>query len=236
MSQVHLNDLDHRITAFWTAVLNEPERFADAILSIPVNVEEWKKQRCVYQNADTSNLFALGFSTFYLNRCNRSGALSGAAPIGGYDQKGKWRINARFNKERLAERVFAVAKRREQIHITTMDARMFLATHLPRGHRRERVFVYLDPPYYSNGHRLYLNSYRDQDHRILSRYIKRQRTLKWVISYDDTRFIRDLYSNCTITHLSVRYSFQRTQRARELLIVPSRMQLPPASTEVTDPN
>ena len=76
-----------------------------------------------------------GFSAFYLNRCNRSGILLGGAPIGGYAQTGKWRIDARFNRANLAERVLTVARKREQIHITNMDALTFLAKHLPHGFR-----------------------------------------------------------------------------------------------------
>ena len=173
VSELHLNDRDYRITAFWNAALNEPERFVDAILSVPVSIAEWKRQQRVYLSTDTSKPFDLGFSAFYLNRCNRSGVLSGAAPIGGYGQTGKWRIDARFYRENLAERVLAVSRKREQIHITNMDAITFLVKHLPRGHERKRVLAYLDPPYWSNGNRLYMNFYKDRDHKNLSRYIQR---------------------------------------------------------------
>ena len=226
VSEIHLNDVDHRITAFWNAALDEPERFVDAILSVPVNIAEWKRQQHVYLRADASKPFDLGFSAFYLNRCNRSGVLLGGAPIGGYAQTGKWRIDARFNRENLAKRVLTIARKREQIHITNMDALAFLAKHLPHGRGRKRVFVYLDPPYYSNGQRLYLNFYRDRDHRSLSRYMHRQGPLRWVMSYDDASFIRDLYANCAISHFLLQYSLQRKRQARELLITPSPVRLP----------
>ena len=226
--ELHLNDIDHCITAFWNAALNEPERFVDAILSVPVNIAEWKRQRQVCLRPDASKPFELGFAAFYLNRCNRSGILLGAAPIGGYAQTGKWRIDARFYRENLAERILTIAKRREQIHITNMDAITFLAKHLPRGHERKRVFAYLDPPYWSNGNRLYMNFYKDRDHKNLSRYIQRQGTLKWVMSYDDAHFIRNLYKTCVLSHLSLQYSLQRKQQARELMIVPYHVRLPDA--------
>ena len=227
VSQLHLNDLDSRITAFWNTVLDESERFAETILSVEVNVSEWRKQRDIYLRADTSKTFELGFATFYLNRCNRSGILLGAAPIGGYAQAGKWKIDARFNKQNLANRILAIASRREDIHIANMDAEKFLVKNLPRGPERQRVFVYLDPPYYSNGSRLYMNAYTDQHHKSLASYIQRQQTLKWMMSYDDTLFIKKIYEQkCIISHLSLQYSLQRKQRARELLIVPSHVQLP----------
>ena len=226
VSELHLNDLDPHIAAFWKAALSESERFADAILSVPLSIAEWKRQQCVYLRADDSKNFELGFAAFYLNRCNRSGILLGAAPIGGYAQTGKWGIDARFNREGLAERILTRARNREKIHITNMDALTFLVKYLPRGHERQRVFAYLDAPYYSNGNRLYLNSYKDRDHKNLARYIQRQSALKWVMSYDYTCLIRDLYETCAVSHLSLQYSLQRKQQARELLIAPPHVRLP----------
>lgn len=226
VSELKLNDLDHRITAFWLAALNEPQRFADAILSVPLNIAEWRRQQHIYQRPDMRKLFEVGFAAFYLNRCNRSGVLLGAAPIGGYTQAGKWVIGARFNRENLAKRIFAISHYRKQIHITNMDAIDFLVEHLPRGRERQGVFAFLDPPYYSNGNRLYLNSYKDQDHKKLGHYIQRQSTLKWVMSYDDTPFIRKIYATCVISHFSLQYSLQRKQLAQELLIVPSHVRRP----------
>ena len=65
VSELHLNDLDPRIIAFWRAVLDESERFADAVLAVPVNIEEWERQKQVYRLADQDKPFELGFATFY---------------------------------------------------------------------------------------------------------------------------------------------------------------------------
>ena len=229
VSELRLNDLDVRITAFWNAVLNERDRFVDAILSVPVSVAEWKKQREICRRGDATNGFELGFATFFLNRCNRSGVLFRAAPIGGHEQTGEWRIDARFNRETLAERVISISQRRESIEVTNMDARDFLVRHLPRGSKRSGVFAYLDPPYHSNGNRLYLNRYRDRDHRELARYMLSQRMLHWVMSYDEVPTVRELYASCRVGSLSIRYSFQRVTRTRELVIAPTRVDLPAAA-------
>ena len=236
VSELHLNDLDPRIISFWRAVLDESDRFADAVLSVRVNVSEWEKQRQVYRLADPGKSFEIGFATFYLNRCNRSGIILGAAPIGGYTQAGKWRIDARFYRESLAERIRAIGRRREQIHITNMDAVNFLAERLPRGRDRKSVFAYLDPPYYSNGRRLYMTFYGDQDHADLARYMQEQGRLHWVMSYDDTDFIRKLYAACDISRVPLRYSLQRRRKAQELLIAPSHVLLADsaATTDAVD--
>ena len=226
VSEIHLNDLDPRITAFWRAVLDDSDRFAEKIQTVPVTVEEWYRQRKVCQDADTSKPFELGFATFYLNRCNRSGVITGAAPIGGYAQEGEWKIGARFYRDSLTARVRALGNLRDQIHVTGMDAREFLVQRLPRGRDRERVFVYLDPPYHAQGGRLYLNSYENEDHKRLADYLQGQKRLKWMASYDDSPFIKALYKSCSISDNSLRYSLQRKRKAQELLIAPTYLQRP----------
>ena len=226
VSCVHINDLDPRIAAFWQAAVGQSERFADAITSVKLSMREWKRQHDVYLSKDPNKPFELGFATFYLNRCNRAGILFGAAPIGGYEQAGKWKLDARFYRETLAERVCDLGRRAAQIHISNMDAGRFLVKKLPRGRDRGRVFAYLDPPYWEKGGRLYFNSYSPKDHKALARYMQRQKTLKWVMSYDDAEEIRAVYADLSISPLSVRYSLCRVGGAQELLIAPEHLQLP----------
>ena len=78
----------------------------------------------------------------------------------------------------------------------------------------------MDPPYYANGNRLYVNFYTDRDHRNLARYMQRQRSLKWVMSYDDNPGIRALYRTCRIDRFPLQYSLQRKKSAQELVIMP----------------
>ena len=135
-------------------------------------------------------------------------------------------MDARFNREGLAERILNLSRQRERIHVTNMDATAFLTEHLPGGRDRKRVFAYLDPPYYSNGRRLYMNYYEDEDHRRLACYMQGQGTLKWLMSYDDSQFVKELYTRCVVSHIPIRYTLQRKREAREFLIAPTHLQLP----------
>ena len=226
VSELHLNDFDPRIYHFWNAVLNETEQFVDRIHSVPLTVEEWRRQRQICMDVDESNSFDLGFATFFLNRCNRSGVILGAGPIGGQNQDGIWKLDARFNRDNLADRITRLTEARDSISVTKMDALEFLVKQLPRGRDRKRVFVYLDPPYHAKSGNLYMNSYEEQDHRKLASYMRRQRVLNWIASYDDTDFITELYNFCKISHNSLQYSLQLKRQARELLIAPSYVSLP----------
>jgi len=228
VSNVFINDADFRIYAFWKAVLEQPDQFINCIENVPLNIEEWKRQNkiCSSENIEAESFFEVGFSTFYMNRCNRSGVLFGAGPIGGYAQSGKWKLDARFNRAELIKRVIELTQLKDSIIITGLDALCFLKRHLPRGAARRHVFVYLDPPYVVKGDRLYLNSYSSIDHRKLATYIQGQRQIFWLLSYDDTTFVRKLYNSCQIRALPVNYALNVKRRAQELLVAPYRTSLP----------
>lgn len=228
VDEVYLNDADRRVYAFWRAALQTGERFAERIQSVPLNIQEWHRQRDICSRPGSHARFDVGFSAFYMNRCNRSGVLTGSGPIGGYEQSGTWRMDVRFNREALAERILNLARMRRRIHVTCEDAIVFLKNGLPRGRGRDRVFVYLDPPYVNNGQRLYLNAYQHDDHAQLARYLDVQTSLPWIMSYDDSALVRELYAGRRIALMPIRYTLQEKRSAQELIISPRHIAMPHA--------
>jgi DNA adenine methylase len=226
VSELFLNDADARVHAFWAAALNQTERFVESIGTVPLTIDEWKRQYEICANPQSNSIFDVGFSAFYMNRCNRSGVLTGAGPIGGYAQFGRWRMDVRFNRENLSARIIHLGKMRDKIHISCRDAVAFLKAILPRGRTRRRVFAYLDPPYVNKGQRLYLNAYEAKDHAILAEYMLAQRALPWIMSYDDNSLVRKLYLECKQAILPIQYSLQEKRTADELIIAPNHVALP----------
>ena len=82
VKDIYINDKDIAIYAFWHSVLYESEALCKLIKDTPVTVETWFKLRDYQDKKDNVDLLHLGFSTFYLNRTNRSGILK-AGVIGG---------------------------------------------------------------------------------------------------------------------------------------------------------
>ena len=218
ISRFHLNDLDTPLYLFWKAVLDDTENLISAIRNTPVDIPEWRRQREIHQRADASNPFELGFATFFMNRCNRSG-ISQASPIGGYAQKGKWKVDARFNRRTLEQRVQRVAEMRDRIQLTNLDAIELMEGLEPCG-----TFVYLDPPYCSNGERLYQHSYKQQDHRKLAEYVLTHPGLAWAMSYDKHPLTQELYAECQIEKIVLGYSLQKKRVEQEILIIPNHME------------
>lgn len=229
VERVHINDADPRVYAFWSSVLKDNDRFVERIHSVPLNIGEWHRQYEICAKPSGRKQFDLGFAAFYMNRCNRSGVLNGAGPIGGYEQQGKWRLDVRFARDNLAARVIALGAMRRRVLVTGLDAIDFLKKHLPLGNGRAKAFVYADPPYVIKGKRLYLNAYDAKDHANFARYLEQQRVLPWLVSYDDAPLIRKLYRQHKMSILPIRYSLQNKRAAQELLIAPHRVYIPAAS-------
>jgi DNA adenine methylase len=226
VSELFLNDADVRINAFWRSALNSSARFVERIQNVPLTIEEWYLQRDICQNPSSHNEFDVGFAAFFMNRCNRSGVITGAGPIGGMEQSGNWRLDVRFNRDGLCDRINALSRIREQIHIAGEDGVDFLKRTLPRGRGRNRVFSYLDPPYVNNGHKLYMNSFQQGNHADLADYMHRQGTLPWIMSYDDSSLVRTLYARHKISIMTIRYTLQEKRSARELIIAPHQLSVP----------
>ena len=104
VDRIHINDLDTSIYSFWKAVLENNKEFIQLIRDTPITIEEWKHQRSIQDNPENASVLELGFSTFYLNRTNISGIIKGGV-IGGYNQSGNYKMDARFNKENLINRI-----------------------------------------------------------------------------------------------------------------------------------
>jgi len=187
VGKIYINDLSPAIYAFWRAVLEKTDDFCKWIENVSLDVETWR----YYKDLQSCNdFFELAKSTFYLNRTNVSGVLKGGL-IGGIEQKGKFKLDARFNKTDLIERIKNIARMKSRIELSNMDGVEFVNK---VNKRKESLFINLDPPYYEDGKDLYLNFYKDSDHIKLSKCVSRIKKY-WMVSYDNTDFILKLYDN-----------------------------------------
>lgn len=215
VSQIVINDLDKGIYSFWRAILSETDRFVEAVHEVPLSVEEWKKQREILLRADNKYSFELGFSTFYLNRTNRSGIINGGM-IGGLEQNGVWKLDARFNKDNLINRILKIAKKKECIHLYNKDVASLIKNYLPK--YEKDAFVYFDPPYFKKGKQLYLNFFNEQDHVRIEKMIRESVNCDWVITYDDVPEIANIYVNHELRRFDLNYSVAQKRKASEVII------------------
>jgi len=222
VDSVWINDLDPAVWAFWQSVLSDDGELRRRIETTPLTVAEWRRQKTIYRRGPAAGIVSLGFAFFYLNRTNRSGILDGGV-IGGKEQKGEWKIDARFNRDDLSDRVRRIARYGARLHVHNQDALAFLDTVLHR--LPPRTLVYVDPPYYSKGRHLYANYYTPDDHGTIARAVKKL-TKPWVVSYDDLPQTRRLYAGHVTRRYGLAYSAREQRRGKEVMFFSHHLKIP----------
>jgi DNA adenine methylase len=189
VNKIYINDLDKSIYLFWKSVLEHNLLFCDWLEDIEVNLENWFYYKSILQNPGGFSDLEIAKSTFYLNRTNISGVIKGGI-IGGQSQKGKYKIDARFNKQDLLKRIERLSKFKARINVSNLDGVNFIKK---MNRLTENVFIYIDPPYVQKGADLYMNYYSQEDHKYLAQNVDLIKK-NWLVSYDNHEFILNLYS------------------------------------------
>lgn len=222
VSNITINDYDRSIYAFWYSVLNHTDRLCELIENIDVNIENWQKMKEIQKNKKKADILELGFSTFFLNRTNRSGIIN-AGVIGGIKQEGKYKLNCRFNKEDLIRRIRFIATHKKNIKLYKKDA-LNLIKKIKSESNNNTIF-YFDPPYYLKGPSLYKNSYTSEDHKKVSEEIKKIKTIHWIVSYDNTSKIKKLYKFAKNSfEFDLTHTAFCTKKGKEILFFDSKLQ------------
>ncbi len=228
-----LCEKDVLLYAFWESVFRHTEALCNLIETTPITIKTWlalaKFRETNEVNED--NLVHLGFAGLFFNRTNFSGILK-ANPIGGINQTSQYSIDCRFNKVKIIEVIRELAAHSDCVEVYNNDAIAFLKTQTTR-FIGNTCFVYLDPPYFEQGKKIYRHYYTNFDHTALAKYIHKARYFDWLISYDDAPFICGLYSDSGAKYQPIFLDYSCAPKVRshgqELLI--SNLPLPPFPAE-----
>lgn len=224
VARVHLNDKCPQLLMFWESLKDDPERFARRIDEAVLNIDEWRKKRMIIQRFEDYSRDEVGFAFFYLNRTNFSGVISGGV-IGGLEQKGNYKMDARFYRERLAALTRAYAAVVDRILLYHEDATDFIRR-VPQV-TTGNCFIYCDPPYYHKGQQLYLNAYGHKDHANVADVIREVLSNEyWIVSYDTEAAIRELYDGFRQFVFNLQYSARRKVMGTELFILGDKVKIP----------
>ncbi|MHA3045520.1 DNA adenine methylase [Riemerella anatipestifer] len=224
VSKITINDKDRSIYAFWYSVLYKTKALCNLIEQAEFTIDEWRKQKNIQNRKETADLLELGFSTFYLNRTNRSGIIN-AGVIGGIEQKGNYLMDCRFNKDELINRIKVIAKRKKDIRLYKKDA-IKLIDKIEKEANDNNVIFYFDPPYFLKASSLYMNHYQEDNHKIVSERIKGIKNIKWIVSYDNVPQIKKLYSDCKRKEYSFKHTAYNSRNGQEILFFSSNLSQP----------
>ncbi|EDT7459222.1 DNA adenine methylase [Salmonella enterica subsp. enterica] len=227
--KIYINDADFAVYSFWSSVINDTDNLCRLISNAKINMDEWRFHRYVISNPTEFTKLEIGFSAFFLNRTNRSGILK-AGVIGGKDQNGKWRMDVRFNRDDLISRIENIANYNQRIVVTNLDALEFLEAlnFLDSVDKadKNKTLLYLDPPYYIKGQGLYRNFYEHDDHVLVMEKLRDINFPKWLVSYDNAKEIKDIYSDFPQVEYSLQYTAQQKKSGEEVMIFSPEVVIP----------
>jgi len=208
-----INDLYFELYKFWEICQKDIDELVKQII-------EWEKKysvgktlhRFLIENMKQFNDVEKASAFFIFNRIT----FSGTTEAGGYSEQA---FKGRFTQSSI-ERVKALKKILDYTKITNMDYQEVVAAD------GENVFIFLDPPYYSatksalygkNG-----NLHKGFDHYRFAEVMKKCKH-KWLITYDDSKFIRELFSYANIMTWNLTYGMRNVtensnQNGKELFI------------------
>jgi DNA adenine methylase len=224
VSKVYINDISRPIYAFWSSVLRQTEDLCRLIVDTRCSVKTWDRQKRIFANHEEHDDLALGFATFFLNRTNRSGILNGGI-IGGREQTGEWKIDARYNAKELCNRIQAIAKMKSRISLTRKDALSFLRAGSAKW--PQNTLIYCDPPYYNKGRELYYDFYEPSDHQKVAEFVTEKiQHQHWVVSYDNVPEINALYADFHRITYGIGYSARSARIGSEAMFFSPELSIP----------
>lgn len=215
VNKIILNDADIAIYSIWRAILHDKEKFVKCIEETKIDIQEWEKQKEIYSKLKDSKsyCFDLAWAAFFLNRTNRSGIIKGG-PIGGINQNSKYKLDCRFNKSALIEKITNINLHKKAIELHHEDGLKFIDWIEQK--YEDKIFLFLDPPYFKQGKKLYKAFANDKYHQKLSKKIKKLNS-PWVLTYDDVDEVRKIYYGVTGWRYAINYSANVKRKEYELI-------------------
>jgi len=208
-----INDIYKNLYHFWANCQSQTD---ELILQINYWKAEYKNgkelHRYLRENIDSFNDLKKAAAFFIFNRIT----FSGTTESGGFS-------NGAFEKrftESSIKRAKLLSTILPQTNITNYDYQKVVEA------EGEDVFIYLDPPYYSaRKSALYGKNgklHTGFDHYRFAETMKKTKH-KWLITYDDSSFIRDLFSFAYIVEWNLKYGMRNVtkygdQNGKELFI------------------
>ena len=147
-------------------------------------------------------------------------------PLGGESQESQYRIDCRFDKKRLIEKIKYISNLSRNVIVLSFDWKdtiEYAQDWIGNKKRLDRLFFYFDPPFFNKADELYRCFFNKEEHKQLYEGIICLNH-DWVLSYDNAPEIRRLYADdrYVTMHIEVPYPINSHAKRieKELIITP----------------
>lgn len=212
---IGLVDRDPLVASFWKVLFFDTDWLVKKILETPITIDLWRRLKSRRLTSDRQRAFAC----LYLNRTSFSGILNHqAGPLGGQQQLSRYKIDCRFPRQDLADRVDWLGRnfRDRVLFVWNWSWRrglVELRKHITREEDTSKIFVYLDPPFYNKAEKLYNHYFDHTEHESLRDFLS-EVDLPWFLSYDDCNEVRHLYQDMSRISVNCLYNAGRVGKAK----------------------
>jgi len=140
------------------------------------------------------------------------------------NQDGQWKMDARFSRNELINRIERIAAKKQHIKVSNLDAEKYLLRYVSK--LPAESIVYCDPPYFNKADRLYANYYTPADHARLAKIIQERIIAKWIVSYDNSPAILDHYLDRRKFTYALQYNAANAYKGTEVFIFCDDLKIP----------
>jgi len=215
-TDIIINDTDKYIFYFWYLMCNNRcDEIIDAIISCgEPTIDKFNSMR----KLEDSSEIIMAFKALFFNRTTFSGIFS-SGPIGGYKQLGKYKINCRYNANKIIEKLkdISISLAKKNLSCLSIDFKDLISKYKDDS----MALLYLDPPYMGQGHQLYNRFLLYNDYVEMANLLKGSKC-KWIISHDDNdnflSFFRDWSNIISLADVSYTINSIKDNVKKELLV------------------
>ncbi len=222
-----INDLYQPLFKFWEMCQKDLDRVVEQVAIWRDYFKEGKElHNYLAKNYSKFDDFKKSSAFFILNRIT----FSGTSDSGGYSEQA---FKNRFTVSSI-ERLKELKQILPKTKITNFDYEEVVNT------EGKNVFIFLDPPYYStaksalygkNGH-----LHKTFDHHRFAESMRKCKH-KWLITYDDSKFVRDIFSFATIISWDLTYGMRNvTSKSNQIgkeLFISNYLKESPENTKIS---
>lgn len=194
VDRVVLNDLDFGIYSLFNLIIHDTEWLVQAIHNVRHSKETYFENRAlILSNYKNASERAAGLAMLVVNRMAFSGVVK-ANPMSD--------MMARWNPDKLCDRIRRIANQKENITLLNQQAEEVIEEYYWSSDNT----LFIDPPYYQKGKSLYNLYYNDDQHEDLSfvlntLYCSYPGNADIIVTYDNEPFIRNLYPVSSIQEI-----------------------------------